>query len=261
MDVGIQLILTSGGWGGALSDGDVYRQEMRLGRRAEELGFDAIWPTEHHFFDYSFCPDNLQFLSYCAGRTETIALGTAAVILPWNDPLRVAEKVSMLDHMSGGRVRFGMGRGLSRREYAPFRGVAMEEARERFDEASMMIVDALETGVIKGDGPWYPQEPIEIRPRPERSFKGRIYAVANSADSVEAAARVGGRMILFAETNWDKRMVGIETHRARFKELHGEDAPGILTADFTYCHPDADIARERAEKYLAGYLYTILEHY
>lgn len=261
MDVGLQLILTSGGWGGTVSDREVYRQEMRLGRRAEELGFDVIWPTEHHFFDYSFCPDNLQFLSYFAGCTETIGLGTAAVILPWNDPLRVAEKVAMLDNMSDGRVRFGMGRGLSRREYAPFDGIGMEESRGRFDEASMMIVDALETGVIKGDGPFYPQPPIEIRPRPDRSFKGRTYAVANSVDSVEAAAQCGARMIMFAETNWEKRMVSIEHHRARFHELHGENPPPVLTADFTYCHPDAGVAKERAEQYLAGYLFTILEHY
>ncbi len=261
MDVGLQLILTSGGWDQTPSDGQVYAEELALGRQAEELGFDAIWPTEHHFFDYSFCPDNLQLLSYFAACTESIALGTAAIILPWNDPLRVAEKVSMLDHLSNGRVRVGFGRGLSRREYAPFRSVEMDEARERFDEASMMIVAALETGIIEGGGPMYPQTPIEIRPRPERSFTDRIYAVANSADSVEACARMGGRMIMFAETNWQKRMGSIETHRQRFRELHGREAPPVMTADFTYCHSDPDMARERAERYLAGYLSTLLEHY
>ncbi len=55
---------------------------LGLAKQAEALGFDALWPVEHHFFDYAFCPDNLQFLSYMAGCTETIALGTAAVILP-----------------------------------------------------------------------------------------------------------------------------------------------------------------------------------
>lgn len=261
MDVGLQLIFTSGGWEEMPSDGQVYAEELALGRQAEGLGFDAIWPTEHHFFDYSFCPDNLQLLSYFAACTESIALGTAAIILPWNDPLRVAEKVSMLDHMSNGRVRVGFGRGLSRREYAPFRSVEMAEARERFDEASLMIVEALETGYIKGDGPMYPQDPIEIRPRPERSFHDRIYAVANSADSVEACARMGGRMIMFAETNWHKRMGSIDQHRARFLELHGREAPPVMTADFTYCHDDPIYAKEKAEQYLAGYLSTLLEHY
>lgn len=70
--------------------------------------------------------------------------------------------------------------------------------------------DALRTGFIEGDGPLYPQVRTEIRPRPERSFEGRIYAVANSSDSVEACARVGGRMIMFAEAHWERRLPGIE---------------------------------------------------
>ncbi|MYE10670.1 MAG: LLM class flavin-dependent oxidoreductase [Gammaproteobacteria bacterium] len=154
MEVGLQLIFSSYGWED-VSDATVYAQELAMAELAEELGFDAIWPTEHHFFDYSFCPDNLELLAYVAGRTNRIGLGTAAVILPWNDPLRVAEKVAMLDLVSGGRVRFGMGRGLSQREFAPFQGIAMEESRDRFDEASVMIVDALRTGFIEGDGPMY----------------------------------------------------------------------------------------------------------
>ena len=96
MDVGLQLIFSSYGWDD-LSDVDVYKHETELALMAEELGFDCIWPTEHHFRDYSFCPDNIEFLSYIAGRTERIDLGTAAVILPWNDPLRVAEKIVMLE--------------------------------------------------------------------------------------------------------------------------------------------------------------------
>ena len=75
-------------------------------------------------------------------RTSEIELGTAAVSLPWNEPLRVAEKIAMLDELSGGRVRFGMARGLSRREYEPFRGIEMDESRARFDEAAPMILEA-----------------------------------------------------------------------------------------------------------------------
>lgn len=261
MDVGLQLVFTSGGWEASMTDGLVYAEELRLGRLAEPLGFDVIWPVEHHFFDYSFCPDNLQLLAYFAGCTERIALGTAAVILPWNEPLRVAEKVSMLDHLSGGRVRLGIGRGLSRREYALFRGINMDEARQRFDEASLMIVEALETGWMKGDGPFYRQPLAPIRPRPERSFKGRIYAVANSTDSVEACALVGGRMVMFAETNWERRLSSMERYQARYEQIHGEEAPPVMTADFVFCHPDKAYARAKAREYLGAYLDTLLEHY
>ena len=78
MDVGLQLIFSSYGWDD-VSDATVYAQELAMAELAEELGFDAVWPTEHHFFDYSFCPDNLELLAYVAGRTRKIGLGTAAV--------------------------------------------------------------------------------------------------------------------------------------------------------------------------------------
>jgi len=186
---------------------------------------------------------------------------------PWNSAsptlssLRVAEKVAMLDQVSGGRVRFGMGRGLSRREFAPFRDVEMDQSRERFDEASLMIVDALKTGFIEGDGPFYPQPRAEIRPRPSRPFDDRIYAVANSADSVEACARVGGRMIMFSEAHWDRRLPSIEKYRERYRHYHDQEPPPLMTADFTFCHEDADHAREVAEQCMATYLQSLLEHY
>jgi alkanesulfonate monooxygenase SsuD/methylene tetrahydromethanopterin reductase-like flavin-dependent oxidoreductase (luciferase family) len=192
MDVGIQTIFASQGWEG-MTDAQVYAEDTRLALLAAELGFDVVWAVEHHFFDYSFCPDNVAFLSYIAGRHETVDVGTAAVIMPWNDPLRVAERIALLDEVSGGRVRFGMGRGLSRREFANFGAIEMQESRERFDEGSMMVKRALETGYIEGDGPFFVQPKAPIRPTPSRSFDGRLYAVASSDDSVEAAARRGGR--------------------------------------------------------------------
>ena len=260
MEVGVLHVFSSYGWQD-MPDGQVFDEEIRLALLAEELGFDVIWPVEHHFFDYAFCPDNTQFLSYLAGRTERIDLGTAAVILPWNEPLRVAEKIAMLDQLSGGRVRFGMGRGLSRREYAPFRGIEMDTSRARFDESSEMVVEALETGYIEGSGPYYEQPRTEIRPRPTRSFKDRLYAVANSNDSIDSAARIGARMIMFAERQWDHRLPGIERHRKNFRELHGSDAPPPVTADFTYCDTDAERGVEKATIYMGRYLASLLEHY
>lgn len=260
MDVGMQLVFASYGWDG-ITDGEVYKDELRLALLAEELGFDVIWPAEHHFFDYSFCPDNTQLLSYLAAATERIDLGTAAVIMPWNEPLRVAEKIAMLDHLADGRVRFGMGRGLSRREYENFRGIEMSESRGRFDEGSLMVKEALETGFIEGDGPYYPQPRTEIRPRPERSFDDRLYAVASSDDSVEAAARLAARMVMFADRSWDARMPSITRYRELFKEFHGVDAPPPMTADFMLCHADGARATALADKHMGMYLASVLDHY
>src|SRR5947208_12624977 len=220
MRVGVQMIFQSWGYGGQISDGEVVADEIRLGELADELGFHALWPVEHHFDDYSFCPDNTVFLAHMAARTKNIKLGTGAVILPWNDPLRVAEKIALLDHLSNGRVLFGMGRGLARCEYAGF-GIPMDESRDRFDESARMVLDALETGTIKGDGPFYPQAPTAIRPAPARSFTDRTYCVAMSPDSVLAAADLGARMVMFSQQPWESQASSVATYRERSAGAHG----------------------------------------
>ena len=123
MDVGLQMIFATYGWSN-VSDEQAWDEELRLARLAAGLGFDVLWSVEHHFNDYSFCPDNLQLMSYLAAECPEVGLGTAAVILPWHDPLRVAEQASVLDHLSRGRLRLGMGRGLARREFEAFRARA-----------------------------------------------------------------------------------------------------------------------------------------
>lgn len=260
MDVGILMPFASDGWEG-ISDSRVYEEELGLARLADELGFNVAWAAEHHFFGYSFCPDNTQLLSYLAGVTSQIEVGTAAVIMPWNEPLRVAEKVALLDNLSNGRFRFGVGRGLSRREYAPFREIEMDESRGRYDEGTAMVLEALRTGFIEGDGPYFKQERTEIRPRPERSFDDRLYCVASSDDSVDAAARFAGRMTMFADRAWEHRMPSIDSYRKQFRDLHGREAPPLMTSDFCLCLPDAAEAEEKARKYMGTYLGSLLEHY
>jgi len=188
MDVGMMMVFASYGWDDC-SDARVWDEEIRLARLAGDLGFDCLWSAEHHFNDYSFVPDNLQLMTYLTALCPNIDLGTAAVIVPWHDPLRVAENAAVLDMLSKGRLRLGLGRGLARREFAAFR-LSMDESRERFDEAAPMIINALKTGFIEGDGKYYQQPRTEIRPRPQHSFDGRIYAVASSEESVDSAAKL-----------------------------------------------------------------------
>src|SRR6516165_2678617 len=92
MDVGMMMVFASYGWDDC-SDARVWDEEIRLARLAADLGFDCLWSAEHHFNDYSFVPDNLQLMTYLTALCPNIDLGTAAVILPWHDPLRVAEQV------------------------------------------------------------------------------------------------------------------------------------------------------------------------
>src|SRR5436190_2250066 len=103
------------------ADADVYHRELGFALQAEMWGFDSIWTVEHHFTDYTMCPDPLQLLTWLAGQTRSLRLGTAVVVLPWHDPIRVAEQIALLDNLSGGRLILGLGRGLARVEYDGFR--------------------------------------------------------------------------------------------------------------------------------------------
>ena len=259
MDVGMMLIFTSYGWE-HIRDDEVWEEELKLARLAAEAGFDVLWSAEHHFFDYSFCPDNLQLMTYLAGLYPTIDLGTAAVILPWHDPLRVAEQVAMLDLLCKGRLRFGMGRGLARREFEAFRGI-MDESRERFDEAAPMIVNALRNGFIEGHGKFYKQPKIDIRPRPKYSFDGRIYAVASSEDSVLSAARLGAHMVMFSDRPWPMRLPAIENYRKLFQRFHNVQAPSLMITDFCVCGPSVAEAEAHARRFMGKFVESNFHHY
>ena len=88
MHVGMAAVFQN--TGRALSDRQIYLNELALADMAEPLGFESIWSVEHHFTDYTMCPDVVQFLSYMAGRTRHVRLGSMVVVLPWHDPVRVA---------------------------------------------------------------------------------------------------------------------------------------------------------------------------
>ncbi len=243
-----------------LSDAEMFRGEARLAVRVEELGFDSVWSVEHHFDDYSMCPDNLQFLTWVAAQTEHLKLGTAAVILPWHDPIRVAEKLIMLDILSEGRVLFGMGRGLSRKEYAAMR-VEMGESRERFDEAAPMILRALETGVMAGEGPYYPQPETVLRPRPVQSFADRIYCVATSPDSIVSAVACRARLLAILTRPVDDTMDTFISYREQYRDAYELEAPPIAINVGLYCNEDGDVARERGDEIVLRFFYSNVDHY
>ena len=259
MDVGNMMLFASYGWEN-IGDDQVWDEEIRLARLAADSGFDTLWSAEHHFFDYSFCPDNIQLMTYLSAVCPDIDLGTAAVILPWHDPLRVAEQASVLDLLCKGRLRLGLGRGLARREFTAFRGT-MDESRTRFDEAAPMIIEALKTGFMEGDGEHYPQPRIEIRPRPKYSFDGRIYAVASSEDSVASCAKLGAHMVMFADRPWHMRLPAIERNRELVREFHGREAHTMMITDFCICGPDVAAAEEHARQYMGKFVESNFDHY
>jgi alkanesulfonate monooxygenase SsuD/methylene tetrahydromethanopterin reductase-like flavin-dependent oxidoreductase (luciferase family) len=259
MDVGMMMVFASYGWENC-SDARVWDEEIRLARLAADLGFDCLWSAEHHFNDYSFVPDNIQLMTYLAALCPNIDLGTAAVILPWHDPLRVAEQAAVLDNLSKGRFRFGMGRGLARREFVAFR-LSMDESRGRFDEAAPMIVAALRTGFIEGDGQYYKQPRTEIRPRPQYKFDGRIYAVASSEDSVLSAAKLGAHMVMFADRPWEMRAPVIKHGQDLHRQFHGTQPPHVMLTEFCVCGTNLSEIEAEARQYQGKFVESNFYHY
>jgi len=242
------------------SDQDVYRSELRLADLAEPLGFESIWGVEHHFTDYTMCPDVLQFLTYIAGRTERAQLGSMVVVLPWHDPMRAAEEISMLDNISGGRLILGLGRGAAKVEFDGFR-MSMEESRSRFIESADMVLTGLETGYCEYDGAFIKQPRAAIRPAPLKSFRGRTYAAAVSPESLEIMAKLGVGILIIPQKPWHEVAKELETYRMVYRQVNGTDAPPPISAGWTFCDSDADRAREMARKYIGGYYRTVLDHY
>ena len=124
---------------------EVYRRELGTRGRAGDAGFDSVFVSEHHFSDYQLTSQQMMLLSWIAAQTTRVKLGTFVTVLPWHDPVRVAESFAVLDHLSDGRAILGLGRGLGRVEFDGFR-LEMGESRKRFTEYSAAILEALETG-------------------------------------------------------------------------------------------------------------------
>ncbi len=246
--------------GNRLSDRDVYRHGISMADLAEPLGFDSIWGAEHHFDEYTMCPSVTQFLTYMAGRTKHAKLGSMVMVLPWHDPVRLAEEISVLDHLSDGRVILGIGRGLGRVEFDGLR-LNMGESRTRFIEYGKAILDALETGQIESNGTLYKQPRVGIRPAPFRSFRGRTYAASVSPQSLEIMCKLGIGLLIIAQKPWETTEAELADYRARFLAVNGQPAPKPIIAAFIAVDEDERKAQEMFEKYIRGYSRSALDHY
>jgi alkanesulfonate monooxygenase SsuD/methylene tetrahydromethanopterin reductase-like flavin-dependent oxidoreductase (luciferase family) len=243
-----------------VSDADVYRLELGLGARAEGAGFDSVWVSEHHFSDYQLTSQQSMVLSWLAAQTTRLKLGTFVTVLPWHDPVRVAEQFSVLDHLSGGRAILGLGRGLGQKEFVGFR-VPMGESRRRFKEYSEAVLEALETGIMEYDGELYQQPRVEIRPEPLASFKGRTFASAVSPESMEIMARMGVGLLVIAQKPWETTEAELEAYRTRYLELNGSEAPKPVLVIVAGVSKDKATIERMRNVHLQRWARSTVEHY
>ena len=237
----------------------VVSDHLAMGDLAEPLGFDSLFALEHHFTGYAMSPAPLQLLAYFAGRTKRITFGTSVIVLPWHDPIRVAEQIALLDRLCGGRCRFGFGRGAASVEYEGFR-IPMEEARPRFVEAAQIVVKALTHDSFDYDGEFFQIPRTAIRPRPISNPERRFHASAVSPDSAEIMAKLGFGLLMVMQNEWSKAAADI----ARYREIalaagHAPRPPIILTN--VCCAESRDEAHERAMRYLGRKWDSIDNHY
>ena len=256
MKVGVALnMLTKEG----RSDAEVFAEHMALGDLAEPLGFDSLWALEHHFTGYAMSPSPTQLLSYYAGRTKRITLGTCVIVLPWHDPVRVAEQIALLDVMSGGRCIFGFGRGAASVEYAGFR-IPMEEARPRFVEAAQIVVKALTNDVFSWEGEHFQIPPTSIRPRPISHPERRFYASSVSPESAEIMAKLGFGVLVVMQNEWPIAAADIDRYRELARSVGHTPRPPVILTNVS-CADSREEAQERAVTYLSRKWDSIDKHY
>jgi len=264
MHVGMTAIFQNpeGNDGNPDLDAGVYTVEYAMADKAEALGFDSLWGVEHHFNGYAMCPDPLKFLTYFAGRTQKIKLGTMVVVAPWHDAVRVAEDSSVLDHVSGGRNIIGIGRGVAKIEFDGFR-LDMNQSRQLLIENIQATQMGLEKGYIEFQGEVVKQGYVQIRPKPARSFADRIYASAASPESYPIFGKLGvGLLFIPGQRTWDQIAGDLDAYRNAFREAHpGKSPPMPIFAGWTFVDEDAARAEELGKKYINGYIESALGHY
>ena len=168
----------------------------------EEIGFESVWLAEHHFHAFAGIFSAPTVIGAAiAQRTKTIRIGTAVLLLPYHNPLRVAEDYATLDCLSNGRLEFGIGHGFVKWEALTF-GIPLEELRDRFKENLDVVLQAWTKPKIAYQGRFYNYHGVEVWPRPLQEPHPAVWmAATTSVESFELSGRCGFHMMLIPFLN------------------------------------------------------------
>ncbi len=163
---------------------------------AEGLGYHSTFVVEHHFTGFGQVSASLNLLTWVAARTSTLRLGTAVVVLPWHNPVLLAEQAATIDLMSNGRLEFGVGKGYRHNEFASF-CIPMEEADERFEEGLMLILKSWTSEQrFSHHGKYWRFENIVVEPPTAQKPHPPIWMAAGNPDSIRRVAERGFGLML-----------------------------------------------------------------
>jgi alkanesulfonate monooxygenase SsuD/methylene tetrahydromethanopterin reductase-like flavin-dependent oxidoreductase (luciferase family) len=244
----------------ATPDDVIHRETVRLGEMVEPLGYDAIWCAEHYGSAYSMQGNPLQWLAFWAGRTRRVNVGTAVIVAPWWQPVKLAHEIAILDLLLDGRkLHLGLGRGVSAHEYDAF-GVAREESRERFAEM-VEILRASEELEFSYDGKHYKVPPMTVRPM--APHRGRLFndmkCAFNTPASMLQAVELGmGQMFVTSQP-----LDVMEVQVAKFNAMRA--AKGLppnqpTTMMYMHCSKDPE-ALAKGHRYAAEQAWAARNHY
>ena len=242
------------------SDRSIFYEEIEIAKLADRSGFDSVWTIEHHFTPYTMVTNPLQLLTYLAGVTDNVDLGTMVIVLPWHNPVRVAEDIAMLDALLGDRQLIaGVGRGLGRREYGGL-GVDQNEARGRFDESIQILRQLLSTGVCTFHGEHFEVDDVTLRPQLDSDLSNTLYCAAGSPETMAVIAKNNVKPLMIPTVSLDLTLQGAR----EFMRLRGE--AGLPPTDtklalWIYCAESESEARAGAEQYMREYADSALRHY
>ncbi|HUC45961.1 MAG TPA: LLM class flavin-dependent oxidoreductase [Hyphomicrobiaceae bacterium] len=240
-------------FGGAKSSGDGaagdslgYRNYIDYVLCAEDLGYHSVFVVEHHFTGVGQLSASLNFLSYLAGRTRRIRLGSAVVVLPWHNPALLAEQVATLDLLSDGRFDFGVGKGYRQPEFAGF-CIPIEEATERFEEAMAFLRKAWAASErFSHHGKRWHFDNIIIEPRPTQRPHPPLWMGAGSFESIRRAAQGGFNLLLDQIAPVDLTIERVAHYKAELQQLGRPYRPGTVGASRALQIIKTEAEREQA---------------
>ena len=222
----------------------------------EELGFDSVWLAEHHFHSFGGILSSPPVIGAAiAQRTSKIRIGTAVTLLPYHNPLRIAEDYATLDCLSGGRLEFGIGHGFIKWESLTF-GTPLEELRNRFKENLDIILKAWSGSNFSHKGEFYQYDNVEILPRPtQKPYPATWMGATSTVESFEFAGRSGFHLMLipFLHEIDDLRSMVEVFLSARRASGHDPKTTRVIAMYHIYVGENSVEARSTAEPALVAY--------
>jgi alkanesulfonate monooxygenase SsuD/methylene tetrahydromethanopterin reductase-like flavin-dependent oxidoreductase (luciferase family) len=180
--------------GSGLSFPAMYERVLQQIDLVDRLGFDHVWITEHHFVDDGYMPSPLVMSGAIAARTSRVAIGQDVMLLPFANPVRLAEDLVVLDNLSNGRMMVGAGMGYVPSEFAAM-GIPRGERRQRMDETLEILRRAFTEEDFDFDGMHFQLQHVCVRPRPVQSGGPPIWVAAMGEPGAQRAARFDAHLL------------------------------------------------------------------